>query len=253
MAKKRGTRHEQLRESTRAPFIEADQAKGRRFRIRAIRAGLSGNRNFYPDQVLREAVPLFHKVRVFVKSDAEHLAGGGKDVRNLIGRLVEPAFVEGQAPDSGEVQATFEVLESAGEIAAKIREAHERDMADIFGFSIDAMGRSRTGRINGQAVRAASKISKINSVDLIVEPGAGGQVIELIEALQEEDIDMKLRARMLKLIEAKRPDLHAELDLEDEAAIEQAYREALATEAEEAAAEEAKKAAAAAGGGYSIS
>ena len=60
-------------------FIEArDEAT---YRIRIIKAGLSGNRNYYPDAVLREAVPLFEGTRVFVKSDAEHLSGGGKDVR----------------------------------------------------------------------------------------------------------------------------------------------------------------------------
>jgi hypothetical protein len=55
--------------------------KPTRFRIRVIKAGLSGNRNFYPDAALREAAPLFDGARVFIKSDADHLAGRGKDVR----------------------------------------------------------------------------------------------------------------------------------------------------------------------------
>ena len=39
-----------------------------RYRVCVIRAGLSANRNFYPDTTLREAAPLFDGVRVFVKA-----------------------------------------------------------------------------------------------------------------------------------------------------------------------------------------
>ncbi len=48
---------------------------------------------------------------------------------------------------------------------------HEGSIADLFGFSTDAVGR----------VRVAEAFSQVKSVDLIVEPGAGGQVIDLIK------------------------------------------------------------------------
>ena len=90
-------------------FLEAKDKTGGAWRIRVIRAGLSHNGNYYPDAALREAAPLFENTRVFVKSDLEHLSGGGKDVRNLIGGLSESAFVEGAGsnagPDAGEIQA----------------------------------------------------------------------------------------------------------------------------------------------------
>jgi hypothetical protein len=73
--------------------------------VTVIRAGLSLNGNYYPDKVLREAVPLFEGARVFVKSDAEHLKGGGKDVRNIAGWLTGAKFVEGKAADTGRVTA----------------------------------------------------------------------------------------------------------------------------------------------------
>jgi hypothetical protein len=149
--------------------------KPTRFRIRAIRAGVSGNGVFYPDAVLREAVPLFANARVFAKSDADHLAGRGKDVRNLVGRLVDPIFVAGDAPDGGEIQATLDVLDSAGDIAARMREALARGMANLFGFSIDAVGTSKPGAIAGRTVRAVTRFTEVKSVDLIVEPGAGGE------------------------------------------------------------------------------
>ena len=170
-----------------SPLIEAlDTGQpGRRWRIRVIRAGLSGNGNFYPDAVLREAAARFDGVRVFVKGDADHLAGKGKDFRNLIGRLTEPRFVEGQGKDGGEIQATLEMLDAGDAVSTKLREAWDRKMTGLFGFSIDARGQTETGRIGGRRARVATQISEISSVDLIVEPGAGGALINLIEAKKD--------------------------------------------------------------------
>lgn len=207
-----------------------ESLEGSKYRIRVIRSGLSGNRNFYPDAVLREAVPLFQGVRVFVKSDAEHLRGQGKDVRNLIGRLTNPRFVEGQTPDSGEIQADLELLETA-EVSPKLREAVQRDMADdLFGFSIDAdaLAIQKPDRI-----REAKKITRVKSVDLIIEPGAGGKVLNLVEAIndkkqQQEQADVKLRQRMIEAVQAAHNGtLPEELDIDNDDALEKAYREAV--------------------------
>lgn len=225
-----------LRESLKAggAFVEAQDEKGLRWLIRVIRAGLSGNNNYYPDSVLREALPMFDGARVFAKADDEHLAGKGKSVRNLIGRITAPTFIEGAAADQGEVRAVLDLLESAGEIPAKLREAWQRGMAqNLFGFSIDANGRakSESGR------RVAQKITKVNSVDLIIEPGAGGQLINLIEAQDStlENDDMKLKERMIEAIKkANDNKLPDGLDINNDEAVETAYREAVIPKADPA-------------------
>lgn len=186
---------------------------GTRFAVRVIRAGMSGNGNYYPDAVLRKAVPLFEGVRVFVKSDAEHLRGGGKDVRGLIGKITGVRFVEGAAPDRGEVLGTLSVIDPAEAIAVKLREAASRDMADLFGLSVDAEGTVRGGTVAGRPIKTATAITRVRSVDLIVEPGAGGAVISLIEALADpapaslNKDDAMLRQHLIATILATRPDL----------------------------------------------
>jgi hypothetical protein len=194
-----------------------------RYRIRAIRAGESANRNYYPDAVLREAVPQFEGLRVFVKGDAEHLAGQGKDFRNLIGGLGDPKFVEGVGADRGEIQATLTLLEPDGPIGTKLREAWQRGLTHLFGFSIDASGSGR--RIAGRDLREATSIRKVNSVDLIVEPGAGGRLIHLLEAKGEDIMD---REQIIQLLEATRPE---SLRGKDTAKLELAELEALLREA----------------------
>ncbi|GAK43606.1 conserved protein [Tepidicaulis marinus] len=179
-------------------FIEArDEAT---YRIRIIKAGLSGNRNYYPDAVLREAVPLFEGTRVFVKSDAEHLSGGGKDVRNLIGALRNVTFTEGTGTDTGELQADLVLLEPEGDIAVKLREAWSRKLTELFGFSIDSRALAKTRKAGQVTVREAVKFTAVNSVDLIVEPGAGGAIINLIEAKGDPLMD---REEIIALLEAK--------------------------------------------------
>lgn len=170
-------------------FLEATDADGGVFEVRIIRAGLSGNRTFYPDAVLREAAPMFSGVRVFVKSDQEHLSGGGKDVRNLIGAISSPRFVEGAGADQGEIQATLKLLEPDGAIGLKLREAWKRGMTGLFGFSIDVLGRGRPRRDASGSFKEAVAFTKINSVDLIVEPGAAGAIIGFKEARKETVMD----------------------------------------------------------------
>lgn len=207
-------------------FIEAKAAaadKPARYLVRVIRSGLSKNNVDYPAKVLREAAPLFDGARVFVKSDEAHIKGAGKDFNLLVGKLSEPRFVE-SGKGQGEIQAVMDVLESSI-ASAQLREAVERGMTDLFGLSIDASGPStQKGKF-----REATRITKVASVDLIIEPGAGGQVIRFIEAHQEQD--HMLRQQMLDQIRTRAPArADALINASDEEVLT-AYREALGTAA----------------------
>lgn len=207
-------------------FVEAKveaEAKPGRYLVRVIRSGVSGNNVNYPATVLREAVSLFNGVRVFAKSDAEHLKGGGKDFKQLVGRLVEAKWVATQG--GGEIHATLEVLD-ASDVADKLREAVARDMTDLFGLSIDAQGTSKqSGKF-----KEATKLIKVDSVDLIIEPGAGGQIIRFIEAVKPQEPDM-LRQQMIDQIRGRNPALATQLESASDDAVLSAFREACAAPA----------------------
>ena len=207
-------------------LVESDAAEaGSRWLIRVIRAGVSENHRLYPPAVLREATVRFEGARVFAVSDREHLAGSGKDVRNLIGGLRKAAFVE--SAGGGEIRAELELLEPDGSIGTKLREAWRREMTGLFGFSIQARGRARRGRVEGQTVHIVEAITEVDSVDLIVGAAAGGELIGLIEARGDED--MKLRERMVELIEARLGKARLKtIDTNDDDAVEALYREAIA-------------------------
>ncbi|MDD5271086.1 MAG: hypothetical protein PHU14_00075 [Methylovulum sp.] len=211
-----------------SPFIEAigveGQASGLKWLIRVIKAGKSGNNNFYPDAALREAAPLFAGVRVFVKSDAEHIAGQGKSFEQLIGQLSEPRFIEGKTPDTGEIQATLTLLASAGDVPAKLREAYDAKMDGLFGFSIDADAQVK----KRGTLREATKFTKVHSVDLIIDPGAGGELIRLLEAM---DGSMPLTDLLVSAIKvANGGDLPPGLDITNNEALLAAYNATLDTD-----------------------
>lgn len=211
-------------------FVEAvGGAESGKWLIRVIQAGTSLNGVFYSDALLREAAPMFDGSRVFIKSDDEHIKGDGKAVGNLIGRLTEAKFVAGKTPDSGEVRAVLSLIEPDGAVAVKIREAAARGMSDLFGFSIDANGAAKTQLREGRKVKVATSITKVNSVDLIVEPGAGGRLIRMVEAFNNTGEDA-MRQKLLDEIKKNNPAGYARLNVEtasdDEVAA--AYREAVA-------------------------
>ena len=219
---------EKMAEAMDSLFLREADGEGGAWRIRVIRAGASGNLNYYPDAVLREAVPMFEGVRVFAKSDAEHLAGQGKDIRNLVGALKDVTFVEGKTFDSGEIHATLNLIEPDGAIGVKLREAWQRGLTGLFGFSIDSRARARVVQRDGQRFREAVAFTRIFSVDLIVEPGAGGAVIDLIEA-QGDDIKETImdRDEIIAMLEARGHN-RATLEAKSDDELVSIMREALA-------------------------
>jgi hypothetical protein len=219
-------------------LVEAEGAAvGTAWEAEIIRSGQAATSGmFYSDALLRESAALFDGARIFVKGDVEHLKGGGKDVRQLVGWVDSPRFVEGVTPDTGRTVAMIQLPGLPEETRTLLVEAAKAGRTNLVGLSIDAVGASKPGKRGGKSVRVATRISKVNSVDLIVEPGAGGGLVRLVEAADpnlQEDADMALKERMLEAIKAKNPAKAATIDLAtiSDEDLETAYREAVAAPA----------------------
>jgi hypothetical protein len=155
--------------------------------VTLICAGLSVNGNFYPDSALREAAMAgtFEGVRVFVKSDDEHTKGGGKNVNNLVGGIFGVRFTEGvdpKVPDTGRLVGTFKPINPADAVVTKMTEAVKRGLQGLMGLSIDAIAKTKKVKRGTKTERHVERFLKAASVDLIVEPGAGGGLDRLTEA-----------------------------------------------------------------------
>lgn len=190
--------------------------------VTLIRAGRSINRNYYPDAVLREAAPMFEGVRVFNKSDAEHISGKGKAVDALLGGIYGVRFVEGKGADTGSLVGTFKPINPSDPAVTKMTEAVKRGMQGLLGLSIDATAKTKPRKEGAEQLREAVRFLKVSSVDLIVEPGAGGGLDRLVEAAadslpspQPKEKAMPLwKQRMLEAVKAKDPAKHATVNVD---------------------------------------
>lgn len=195
-----------------AAFREAADGS---IQVTLIRAGASGNGNYYSDAALKEAVPMFEGVRVFVKSDTQHLKGDGKDVRNLVGAVYGVSFIEGKATDTGSLVGAFKAIDPTDAVVTKMTEAVKRGMQGLMGLSIDALAKTKKATRNGKPVREAVKFTKVHSVDLIVEPGAGGGLDRLTEAAAEPVLEKTMplwKQRLLEAIKQKDAEKHATIN-----------------------------------------
>ena len=230
-----------MKESSPLELKEAEgQPAGVEFKAVIIRAGLSSSNVLYPETLLKEAAPQFDGVRIYAMSDDEHLKGkGGRDVRKLVGWVKAPRFVEAKGTEPAHIEADIRLPGLPDHTRALIVDAIAEGKTDLVGLSIDARGAGVSRMLEGKRVKEAKSITQVDSVDLIVEPGAGGRLIRLVESApdhqSQEESDMNLREKMLRLVEAKNPKAYAKLNPEtatdDE--IELAYREALMLETRE--------------------
>ena len=229
-----------LREAAAAEVLqEAKDGAGTVWDAVLIRAGAAKTSGwFYPDAVLREAASKFEGARVFVKGDVEHLKGEGKHPRNVIGWISNAHFVEGAAPDTGYMAGLVNITAGETTLRANLVDAWKRGKRDLVGLSIDAVGKAKKAMREAAKAgvnKVATVIDRVKSVDLIVEPGAGGALVRMVEAADPvEEQEMSLKKRMLDTIKARKPTLFASIDAEtvtdDE--LEAHYREALAEPAE---------------------
>lgn len=220
---------------TFAPMREAaGEQSGVAWQAVLIQAGISENGIAYSPDLLRESAPRFDGARVYIRSDAEHRNGGQRDVRAMVGYVTAPRFVEAAGDIPAHIAATVRLPGLPDTTRALLVDAIESGQHDLVGLSIDARGRSRD-RVDGRRkVREATAITQVDSVDLIVQPGAGGRLVRLVEAApihqQQQENTMTLRERMLIAIREAAPAAYARLnpDTATDAEIDAAFREAVA-------------------------
>ena len=212
-----------------APLVEGEgEPDGKKWCVTLIKAGLSKNRNYYPQSVLEKAAPLFEGVKAFDRSDFDHATGGGESVRNIVGWFSESRY------ESGRIKATFNILDTAKWLSDMLLEAYAAKKHDLFGLSIVAMGDAKIRRHEGQEVRWVEALTEAYSVDPVVNPSAGGKFDRLAATDISDMEDLLMFKKLIEKIQALRPQLLDGKDLENitEAELLELLDEALAAQPE---------------------
>ncbi len=192
-----------MKEYQNIKIIEAVDKKGSIWKVEILRSGLSKNNNYYSDEVLMESVgkKLFEGVRSFSRSDTDHLKNINESVKNVVGWFDEVIFSE----SNKRVEGNFHITRDAEWLREKALSAYESGKNDLFGFSIVAIVNAVPGMIEGKKVNQIIEITKILSIDPVVNPSAGGGIITIIESeIKNKENDM--RNQIAALLKTEYPD-----------------------------------------------
>ncbi len=185
-------------------LIEKTEPTGKVWQVLLIKPGTSKNNNHYPAETLARAAPLFESKRAFADhaTESERRGRPERSIRDVVG------WFDSVRAEARGLIARFHILESADWLRVMLVDAFMRGRADLVGFSIDAEGKVSSRIYGGRKVRWVESIERVNSVDVVTEPAAGGELVKLVASAKgEEESEVDFEKLTLEEIKEKRPDL----------------------------------------------
>ena len=171
------------------PILEAElSAQGKKWLVRIIATGLTGNGKFYPEEILRSSIPLLVDAPVYAAEGPDH-DFDAKGVRSLAGFISEPFYYDGLTPNDlyeniPGLYANLIIVDSnLQEVIYNLKK--ENVLNKFVGLSIHALGTEDYDTVNGYLV--VTSIVKYVSVDIVQTPAAGGEFLKLLESLRKEN------------------------------------------------------------------
>lgn len=173
----------------------------------AIQAGISANRNYYSDDVLRSAAALYEGAKVF--SNHELRPDVMRDPRDLVGRFREAkyALIEGaDGKTVGAVVGKLRITDKA--YRERMLEAWDAGEPDLFGLSHTAQSEGEYVRLSDGPAMGVTKIRAVESLDIVAFPAAGGRVLRLVAGMTSpvhvtEEGLMEFAAKLKKIQESR--------------------------------------------------
>lgn len=188
---------------------------GKLWRVALIRAGVSKNDRYYPEDVLEAATSLFEGAKVYAfefrkgnREIVDHLPDRIERAipaeyfpKSLVGFLKDVRFEEFRGLDGKRergLTADFHVVDE--DLAKRLLHAYEAGRPDLLGFSINANGSAEPEIRHGRAVARVVSISEVKSVDVVTEPAAGGEILRLVASMGGDAASSEEPIRMRTLI-----------------------------------------------------
>lgn len=144
--------------------------------VKIIQAG-QGSSGYYPADVLKRDAGVFAAgTHIYLDhpSASEERDRPERSVKDLAGSLTGPAEWKEDGVAGPGVYAPVRFIDSVA--------PHLNDIAAISGMSIIASGTTGTREIDGKPTYTIESIDTAYSVDVVTRPGAGGKIVELLEA-----------------------------------------------------------------------
>jgi hypothetical protein len=155
-----------------ATQISAPPVTGKSWAVKIIEGDRQGASAYYPKEVLEAGAPLFKsgtKVYWNHPTLTEMEERPVRDAREILGHFTEDAAFDGK-----DLNGKIHVLESQ---RPRVKELAE---AGLIGLSIRAEGRLQESAKGSDRVLA--EFTKVHSVDVVTEAGAGGKFTQVLES-----------------------------------------------------------------------
>jgi hypothetical protein len=146
-----------------------------------LNSGVSQRRNYYSPDVVEAATPMFEGVKMYIDHPAEKDAGKTRSIRDWGATILEAHY----DPEGKRTVAKIGIRDP-WLWENRILPAHEGGYLNELGISINAVGPTKVGAMEGKNVRIVEGITKVFSADFVSEASAGGKVTEILESAQQE-------------------------------------------------------------------
>ena len=194
---KRHRLHEcRLREMSSRAFLEpgADEQdakqpkkKSRVYLVTIIEEGLgnSKDKNYYSGDALKGAVKLFDGAKAFCDHpDAiSEKTLPERSMKDLVGWYTD-CYVDAR-PDTGKarLRGKLHFFPTASWLTGMIDTIlTDPTSKDMFGISINAVGKTRPAEMNGEVVNLVEEFQRVDSADVVTEPAARGKFEKILES-----------------------------------------------------------------------
>lgn|GEM_PF-4349743 len=193
---------------------EAQALGGNKFRMSVLRTGwnvkLDGSPGgkYYTRESIATVVPMIEGAKSFADhpTDREERERPQRSVRELVGY-----WTDAKQEADGRATATLVLLESAAWLKPALVTAEELNSKGIVfvGPSINGYGSARIGDAEGRRGKIVESVKRLQSIDIVTEPGAGGTVDKLLEGAKpnKEDEPMDWTKITFEELKKHRPDL----------------------------------------------
>lgn len=223
-------------------LLEGDaKPSGKQWAVLIITEGMSLNRNNYRRSVLDDAAPLYEGAKIFMDHQ-ESVRKFGRSTGDVAGFLKDVHGLtlptrEAAGADHARYALAGTACITNANVRQQLLDAYEMGKPDLFGLSHDVQAESQVVMdAKGKAYYDVLRIAKVDSVDFVTNPAAGGRVVRLVasnvpaETLQGDERMLTKIIEAIKKIAAdeKRPELLTKLgESPTEDLVMSVYQEAL--------------------------
>jgi len=180
---------------------------GFKWAVRVVTFGTDKNGIHWTKEPLVAALELFNGANVYQLENSQHLDKKpvfGKSTKDIVG------WLKGSTVKDDGIYADFYILKTAKKLRDDLIDSWERENPDLLGLSVDITAAAKKKRMGGKTVNYLLAVKKVE-VDVVHEPAAGGQFINIKAAIKNKEENIMNLEQLLAALKKVNPKAYGDL------------------------------------------